>query len=65
MPPYIVLSTVYLRAGWSDVDWMNPREAGPKAVAAAKKAVELDGSLAEAHLALADAKSLYERKGRR
>jgi len=56
---------VYLRAGWSDVDWMNPREAGPKAVAAAKKAVELDGSLAEAHLALADAKSLYERKGRR
>ena len=61
-PSFIVLSKVYQRAGWSLVDWMDPRKAGPKAVAAAKKAVELDGSLAEAHLALADAKSLYEGK---
>jgi len=61
-PSFIVLSAVYRWAGWSNVDWMDPRVAGPKAVAAAQKAVELDGNLAEAHLALADAKSIYEGK---
>jgi TolB-like protein len=61
-PSFIVLSKVYQRAGWSLVDWMDPREAGPKAVAAAQKAVELDGNLAEAHLTLADAKRIYAGK---
>jgi serine/threonine protein kinase/TolB-like protein len=61
-PPFILLSTIYRRAGWSTSGWMDPREAGPKAIAAAEKAVELDGNLAEAHLALANAKSIYEGK---
>ncbi len=37
-----------------------PREAGPKAKAAALKAVELDNTLAEAHLALAAVNYYYE-----
>ena len=58
--PYIVLSTVYRRAAWSVVGWMDPRVAGPKAIAAANKAVELDSNLAEAHLAVESSRSLYE-----
>jgi serine/threonine protein kinase/Tfp pilus assembly protein PilF len=37
-----------------------PREAGPKAKAAALKAIELDDTLAQAHSALAYVKCLYE-----
>ena len=59
-PPYVYLSAVYRKAAWSVVGWMDPRIAGPKAIDAANKAVQLDGNLAEAHLAVESSRSLYE-----
>jgi TolB-like protein len=52
-PAYAGLTDSYALAG----DWkygvLPPREAYPKAMAAAKKALALDGSLGEAHISLA------------
>ena len=52
-PAYAGLTDSYALAG----DWkygvLPPREAYPKAIAAAKKALTLDGSLGEAHISLA------------
>ncbi|MBI3950869.1 MAG: tetratricopeptide repeat protein [Acidobacteria bacterium] len=44
----------------ANYDLLPPREAVPKAKAAAKKALELDGTLAEAHASLAFARMYYD-----
>ncbi|MCJ7503380.1 MAG: protein kinase, partial [Acidobacteriia bacterium] len=46
--------------GRQQVGYTAPREAGPKAKAAALKAVELDSTLAQAHSSLASVNYLYE-----
>jgi TolB-like protein/Tfp pilus assembly protein PilF len=46
--------------GRQQMGWTAPREAGPKAKAAALKAVELDNTLAQAHAALANVNYFYE-----
>ena len=45
----------------ADAGFMPPGEAFPKARAAVLKALELDGSLAEGHIALANITALYDR----
>src|SRR5262249_54997053 len=45
---------------YSDYEVEMPRESGPKAIAAATKALEINGTLAEAHAALAFARIQYE-----
>jgi tetratricopeptide (TPR) repeat protein len=40
--------------------YLSPRESMPRALAAARRALELDASLAEAHVSLAGALALYE-----
>jgi eukaryotic-like serine/threonine-protein kinase len=45
---------------YSDDMYISPREAMPKAKQAAKKALELDGSLAEAHADLANVSYFYD-----
>jgi tetratricopeptide (TPR) repeat protein len=45
---------------YSDYEVEAPQESGPKAIAAAKKALELDGTLAEAHASLAFARMQYQ-----
>ncbi len=45
---------------YSDYEVEAPRESGPKAIAAAEKALEIDGTLAEAHASLAFARMQYE-----
>jgi TolB-like protein/Tfp pilus assembly protein PilF len=56
--PYAGLSAAYIRLG----HWLAlpPEQAFPKARAAALKALKLDGSLSEAHAALADVRLLYD-----
>jgi len=46
--------------GRQQMGYTAPREAGPKAKAAALKAVELDNTLAEAHFSLANVNLFYE-----
>jgi len=46
--------------GRQQMGYTPPREAGPKAKAAALKAVELDNTLAEAHFSLANVNLFYE-----
>ena len=59
--PYSGLADCYLSLGFSfDVGSVPPREAIPKAKAAALKALALDESLAEAHNSLAYAKLYYD-----
>jgi serine/threonine protein kinase/Tfp pilus assembly protein PilF len=41
-------------------DYLSPKEAFPKAKAAAEKALEIDGTLAEAHSSLAEVKTYYD-----
>jgi TolB-like protein len=41
-------------------DYLSPKEAFPKAKAAAAKALEIDGTLAEAHSSLAEVKTYYD-----
>jgi TolB-like protein/DNA-binding winged helix-turn-helix (wHTH) protein/Tfp pilus assembly protein PilF len=55
---YSALAYAYLVSGsWA---FMNPRDAFPKAKEAARKAVELDDSLAEAHVTLCEVLHVYE-----
>jgi adenylate cyclase len=44
-----------------DTDYLPPREAFPKAREAVERALEIDGSIAEAHTALAEVKYIYDR----
>jgi TolB-like protein/DNA-binding winged helix-turn-helix (wHTH) protein/Tfp pilus assembly protein PilF len=59
-PAYAGLADAYGLLGSIGVDVLPPREAMPKAEAAALKAVELDDSLAEGHTSLAYAKMSYD-----
>ena len=59
-PAYAGLADSYYILGFGMVDAMSRDEAGPKAKAAAEKALELDGTLAEAHASLALVKSAIE-----
>jgi adenylate cyclase len=52
------LASTYISAGW--LGFTRPHEAFPKAKAAARKALELDGSLPQAHAALAWISLLYD-----
>jgi tetratricopeptide (TPR) repeat protein len=52
------VANVWLMRG--DSGWMPPSEAFPKAKASVSKALELDDSLAEAHITLANIESLYD-----
>jgi TolB-like protein/Tfp pilus assembly protein PilF len=56
-PAYAGLADSYNVLGFGAVAAMSPNEAGPKANAAAAKALELDDTLAEAHASLAFVKS--------
>ena len=57
---YAGLADSYALLGNADFDVMSPREAYPKAKAAATKALELDDSLGEAHTSLAFCLGLFE-----
>jgi TolB-like protein/Tfp pilus assembly protein PilF len=57
-PAHSGLALVWL--GRQQMGYTAPREAGPKAKAAALKAVELDSTLAEAHSSLAGVNCFYE-----
>ncbi len=57
---YAGLADYYNLLGSNGVDAMPPREARPKARAAAERALELDDSLAEAHTSLASILSAYD-----
>lgn len=57
---YAGLADSYALLGNSDFAVMSPREAYPKAKAAATKALELDNSLGEAHTSLAFCLGLFE-----
>jgi len=57
-PAHSGLALVWI--GRQQMGYTAPREAGPKAKAAALKAVELDSTLAEAHSSLADVNCFYE-----
>jgi serine/threonine protein kinase/TolB-like protein len=57
-PAYAGVASVW--GGREQMGYTAPREAAPKAKAAALKAVELDSTLAQAHSSLATVKCLYE-----
>ena len=57
-PAYAGVALVWI--GRQQMGYTAPREAGPKAKAAALKAVELDNTLAQAHSSLAAVNYLYE-----
>ncbi|HET9314854.1 MAG TPA: tetratricopeptide repeat protein, partial [Vicinamibacteria bacterium] len=60
-PAYSGLSDCYLNLGASSaVGGLPPREAMPEAKAAALKALEIDGTLSEAHASLAQVHLLYD-----
>ncbi len=57
---YSGLADCYIVLGsWRAGGALSPKEAGPRAKAAAEKAIEIDSSLAEAHTSLADAELLF------
>jgi serine/threonine-protein kinase len=57
-PAFSGLADCYLSLGLSDTD--APKDVMPKASAAAKKALELDDTLAEAYTSLGSVKAVYE-----
>jgi len=57
-PAYAGIALVWV--GRNQMGYTAPREAGPKAKAAALKAIELDSTLAEAHSALATVNGFYD-----
>lgn len=57
---YVGLADSYALLGNADFAVMSPRDAYPKAKAAASKALELDNSLGEAHTSLAFCLGLFE-----
>jgi TolB-like protein len=59
-PPYAGLADCYELLGSAPYSTLTPREAFPKAEAAARKALELDPTLAEAHVPLGYSQLVYE-----
>src|SRR5208337_2124855 len=55
---HVGVANVWMMRG--DSGWMPPSEAFPKAKASVSRALELDDSLAEAHITLANIESLYD-----
>jgi len=60
-PPYAGLADCYELVGSAPYSTLRPSDAFPKAEAAARKALELDNSLAEAHVSLGYSQLVYER----
>ena len=60
-PPYAGLADCYELLGSAPYSTLTPKEAFPKAEAAARKALELDSTLAEAHVPLGYSQLVYER----
>ncbi len=60
-PSYAGLADCYELLGSAPYSTLTPQEAFPKAEAAARKALELDSSLAEAHVPLGYSQLVYER----
>jgi|HubBroStandDraft_1064217.scaffolds.fasta_scaffold00069_56 TolB-like protein/Flp pilus assembly protein TadD len=60
-PPYAGLADCYELLGSAPYSTLSPSEAFPKAEAAARKALELDSTLAEAHVPLGYSELVYER----
>lgn len=59
-PPYAGLADCYELLGSAPYSTLRPREAFPKAQAAARKALALDSTLAEAHVSLGYYQMVYE-----
>jgi len=59
-PPYAGLADCYELLGSAPYSTLAPKEAFPKAEAAARKALELDSTLAEAHVPLGYSQLVYE-----
>jgi TolB-like protein/Flp pilus assembly protein TadD len=59
-PPYAGLADCYELLGSAPYSTLKPSEAFPKAEAAARKALELDSTLAEAHVSLGYSQLVYE-----
>jgi TolB-like protein/Flp pilus assembly protein TadD len=59
-PPYAGLADCYELLGSAPYSTLAPSEAFPKSEAAARKAIELDGTLAEAHVPLGYSQLVYE-----
>jgi TolB-like protein/Flp pilus assembly protein TadD len=59
-PPYAGLADCYELLGSAPYSTLAPREAFPQAEAAARKALELDSTLAEAHVSLGYSQLAYE-----
>lgn len=59
-PPYAGLADCYELLGSAPYSTLKPSEAFPKAEAAARKALELDSTLAEAHVSLGYSRMVYE-----
>jgi len=59
-PAYAGLADTYGLLGYYAYDVLPPREAMPKAKAAALKALEIDGSFAQAHVSLAWVRQTYD-----
>ena len=59
-PPYAGLADCYELLGSAPYSTLRPSEAFPKAEAAARKALELDSTLAEAHVSLGYSQMVYE-----
>jgi TolB-like protein/Tfp pilus assembly protein PilF len=60
-PSYAGLADCYSLLGSAPYTALPPREVFPKAEAAARKALEIDGTLAEAHVSLGYAELVYDR----
>ena len=60
-PPYAGLADCYQLLGSAPYSTLTPSEAFPKAEEAAKKALQLDDTLAEAHVPLGISELVYER----
>jgi hypothetical protein len=59
-PPYAGLADCYELLGSAPYSTLSPKEAFPQAEAAARKALELDSTLAEAHVPLGYSQLVYE-----
>jgi TolB-like protein/Flp pilus assembly protein TadD len=59
-PPYAGLADCYMLLGSAPYTALPPKEAFPKGEAAARKALQLDDTLAEAHVSLGYAELVYE-----
>ncbi len=57
---YAGIASIYVLAGHELYSWSHPRDSYPKAKAAARRALELDDTLAEAHSVLAETLLRYD-----